>query len=386
MKRVIFLILLIIPVNMAHAAQLDALILNSQNTIEPSFKFLRVVYIEYPEGGRLKDILDRKSSEISFTVDSEDPGVKKIIAQINEDLKNSKSKASVDDLTIQYHATLSSNPKSASIEYDIKMNPVISGHIISKDLQVFVDSKWRGFKVKEPIMVDTKFGEFDINNPSSALNVLIPQVATELENTQAKQVLEIPLIDASGLNQLPLSKWHFLFDPTGQQIESKNIGYKEKGIFSRFSMGECNISTGVCNDKEWKAEFVTDKKYAIRAVESQDDGTLAIQGYVNVKSLDGIEVFEVNPKGESTDERIRQFPAGVIYGMVILAVIGAVVFFIFSNRQLKKDTGAGQTGIDPALLHVQETSNSAGSYKTNRGEAYLPEPIKENTTKSPVRG
>jgi hypothetical protein len=55
--------------------------------------------------------------------------------------------------------------------------------------------------------------------------------------------------------------------------------------------------------------------------------------------------------------------------------------FFFSNRKLKQDLNQGQTGIDPAHLTVYDTSNSAGGYKTNRGESYLA--IKE-TSKTPV--
>ena len=64
-----------------------------------------------------------------------------------------------------------------------------------------------------------------------------------------------------------------------------------------------------------------------------------------------------------------------------LAAIGEVFMFVFSSRKLKKDCDQGQTGIDPAHLIAYETSNSAGRYKTNRGEAYVG---KSNVSKMPV--
>ena len=60
-----------------------------------------------------------------------------------------------------------------------------------------------------------------------------------------------------------------------------------------------------------------------------------------------------------------------MYGMAGIAVIGGIVMFVFSNRKLKQDKNQGQTGIDPAYLRSYETSDSAGGYKTNRGESYL---------------
>ncbi len=52
-------------------------------------------------------------------------------------------------------------------------------------------------------------------------------------------------------------------------------------------------------------------------------------------------------------------------------VIGGIVMFIFSSRKRIKDENLGQTGVDPTRLQAYETSNSAGGYKTNRGESVL---------------
>jgi hypothetical protein len=60
-----------------------------------------------------------------------------------------------------------------------------------------------------------------------------------------------------------------------------------------------------------------------------------------------------------------------MYGMAGMAAIGAGIMFVISDRKLKKDKNEGQTGVDPAHLRSYETSNSVGSYKTNRGESLL---------------
>jgi hypothetical protein len=60
-----------------------------------------------------------------------------------------------------------------------------------------------------------------------------------------------------------------------------------------------------------------------------------------------------------------------MYGMAGIAAVGGGVMFVMSNRKIKRDKNEGQTGVDPALLRAYETSNTAGGYKTNRGESVL---------------
>jgi hypothetical protein len=66
------------------------------------------------------------------------------------------------------------------------------------------------------------------------------------------------------------------------------------------------------------------------------------------------------------------------------AGIGAIAVLIFSNYKLKKESGMGQTGIDPVLLRIQETSHSAGSYKTNRGDSHLIEKTNSLSTEDSI--
>ena len=88
--------------------------------------------------------------------------------------------------------------------------------------------------------------------------------------------------------------------------------------------------------------------------------------------LGSLETFEASLSGPISDRPpTNEFPATIMYGMASLAAIGGASMFVFSSRKLKKDRDQGQTGIDPAHLTAYETSNSAGGYKTNRGEAVL---------------
>lgn len=364
------------------ATQLDATILTKDTTSEPTFQFLRIVYIEYPDGGEIADLLQGQEQVISFSADSQTPGMDYLVDQINENLESIPSHAVVTDAKIKYQATLSGNQKSAVIEYKMELIPTITNHIIQNDFEKsIIDSNWRGIKLDNPIMLDTKYGFFDINNPKSALDVMMPTVMKKIASQNIK-ILEVPLMDASGLLSLPLDKWHSLFDNTAIIQGSKEYGFSGKNVVTRYSMGECSVEAGMCQDRKWEQDFELDKKYSIKMIESQDDATIAIDGYVNSSKLGGIEIFETSLRSNiSENPGTDEFPASVMYGMASMAIIGGIAMFVISNQKTKRDQNQGQTGIDPSHLRSYETSNSAGSYKTNRGESHL---ISFETSKMPI--
>ncbi|HEY4680645.1 MAG TPA: hypothetical protein VIH04_05195 [Nitrosarchaeum sp.] len=372
MKYVI-LILLILSGFMpyAQAVQLDAEIPTGQDTINPSFQFLRVVYIEYPNGGEIAKLLQGKTQAVSFSADSKTIGMDNMINQINQNLRSIPSDAFVTDAKINYQAILSGNENSAVIEYKIELNPTITNHVIQRQSEKStVDANWRGIKLDQPIVIDTEYGSFDINNPKSALDVLLPDVMAKIKDKNIK-ILELPILDASGILNLPLYKWQSLFDNTAIIPGSVEYKFSGKYVITHYTMGECSVEVGACNDRKWSQDFETDKKYSIKIVESQDDASIAIEGYADSSTFGGIEVFETSLKNTVNDVPETGFPGGVMYGMAGMAVIGGIVMFVVSNRKLKQDKNQGQTGIDPAHLRSYETSDSAGGYKTNRGESYL---------------
>jgi len=248
--------------------------------------------------------------------------------------------------------------------------PTIKNHVLTKTSETStVDASWRGISVYEPVFIQTNHGSFDVNNPKNALDAMIPNVSKKLNDIA---ILELPLIDASGILDLPLYEWHSLFDNTAIIPGAVEYKYVGKNVLTYYSMGECSIGTGLCGDREWNEEINLDEKYTIRIVESRDDATILLEGYVDSTRINGIEVFQTNLKSVVTQKPDTDgFPSTVMFGMAGMAVIGGIAMFVYSNRKVKKDKNQGQTGIDPAHLRSYETSISAGSYKTNRGESYL---------------
>jgi len=57
--------------------------------------------------------------------------------------------------------------------------------------------------------------------------------------------------------------------------------------------------------------------------------------------------------------------------MAIVAAVAGGSIFAISSWKTKKEDGIGQSGSDPGNLVAYQTSSSAGSYRTNRGESVL---------------
>jgi len=365
----------------AWAAQLEAKIFVVDDVILPSFSFLRVIYIEYPEGGEIAQMLRGQSQEITFSADSNFPGMKDLENQINENLKSIPSTVFVSNSKLHYKAILKGNQDSAVIEIKIGLEPTVVNSVMKKhDNSRTVDANWRGLNLNSPVIFETQYGIFDINNPKDALDIMIPGVMEKFKNTNV-EILELPMIDSSGILDLPLYKWHSLFDNTAIMKDAELYNYTGKYVLTHYSMGECNIFGGPCDDRKWIKQLELDKKYKIVILESRDDASITIEGYSEPSSLDSIETFEADLLDRTPPPPTQSFPESVMYGMAGMAAIGGIAMFIISSRKLKKDQDQGQTGIDPSNLISYDTSSSAGSYKTNRGESYL---YKKNISKTAV--
>lgn len=364
------------------AAQLDAKILVEDDTISPSFSFLRIIYIEYPEGGEIAQLLREENQNLTFTADSGTPGMRELIDKMNENLKSISSTAQVTDAKVNYQVNLRGNQNSAVLEVKLILIPTLSNIVIKQqgDSRI-IDANWRGITLNSPLFLETQYGRFDLNNPKNSLDIMIPTVMEKFNESNVK-ILELPLVDSSKILEFPLHKWHSLFDNTAIIASSQIFNYTGKHVLTYYSMGECNLESGFCQDRKWIQELELDKKYKIVMIESRDDASITIEGYADFSLIGSGETFEASLSTPISDKpATNEFPATIMYGMAGLAAIGGASMFVFSSRKLKKDRDQGQTGIDPAHLIAYETSNSAGGYKTNHGEVIL---RTSNVSKMPV--
>ena len=373
---IIFTVLLIIgSTSTVFGAQLDARLVPEADEAHFEIKYQRTIFIEYPEGGALAEELRGVNNEISITADSSDPGVQQLIKALNDKIAADGSSARITDMKLDYSAKLLGRNLNTAIDYKIILDPTLSFYQIreySEGSAALVDAEWRGLTAQGSFVVDGQ----EINLPISAVEQLAPGVLDIVQGTEGETLLKKPIINAEGIKNQPLSNWHFLFDPTGINVDAGTFGLSEEisgFVVSSYTMGESSIREGRQVERVEEVSIVADKPYELRSVQSSDTAEIKIIGFANLDDLYGAEVFGVSPKAPegSGTTSTGEFPVMIIYGMAGMAVVGGVAVMFMSNRKLKAEEGLGQQGIDPSQLQAYETSAASGGYQTTRGEAQL---------------
>ena len=348
---------------------------------EAEIKFQRSVIINYDDGGQLADQLRGLKISKTFSVDSSDPGVNELRDRMNYFLKNTaNSDAVITNVDIDYDTTLTGRGLNTSIDYKVIVTLHVTNHIIrdySGGSAGLIDMDWRGVVVDGPVEINVKGIVNEINLPISFIAEASPALYSAIQGSDAEAILNTPLIDASGIKAQPLGNWHFLFDPTGINVDASQFGMSEELaglVWSSYTMGESSLREGIQTEKEKSATFTTDRTYDLRTIESADAANVFVAGFANVDVLQNQEVFGFSPtapEGFATTST-GGFPMMIIYGMAGMAAIGGGIVFMISERKRKYEkTHNTQTGIDPSRLRAAGTSAGAGGYQTNRGESYL---------------
>jgi hypothetical protein len=367
-------------------AQLDARIVPDAESADIKITYQRNVWIGYPGGGQLADELRGKQWEIDVMADSSNPGVQDLIQQINQKITNDGSSARITDLRVEYSAEIIGRDANTSIDYKIVLYPTLSFYNLrqySVNSPSLVDMGWRGITATGPVVIDG----VEINFPSSALKSKDPAAYDIIVGTEGEVIMSKNLINSDGIRDQPLTNWHFLFDPTGINVDAGTFGLDKSisgFVVSSYTMGESSIREGRQVEKEFSASFSKDRPYEIRSVESADSANLHLIGFAAIDKIEGTEFFGVTPQaaaGYATTSS-GEFPVMIIYGMAGMAGIGAIAILFISNRKLKAEEGQGQQGIDPSQLQSYSTSESSGGYKTVRGEAQLKGDLSYDQTKS----
>lgn len=356
------------------AAQLDARINPDNPDFNFNVKYQRTIFIEYNEGGQLADQLRGAIESKRLTADSTNPAIVDLINRINQKLASDGSGAIVSDLNVEYTVQMTGRALNTAIDYKLILSGTISDHIIRErqgQAPAIIDLGWRGITVEGPIVIDGT----EINLPISFIEDRAPSVFSSIKGTEAEVLFSENLINAEGIKNQPLSNWHFLFDPTGINVDAGTFGLAEEisgFVVSGFTMGESSLREGRQVEKVFEAHFTLDKNYMVRSIESADNANLAVIGFGVVDSLEELEIIGVTPTAPEgfTTTSTGEFPVSIIYGMAAMAAIGGGAIFIISNRKLKHE-GTEQTGIDPSQLRAYQTSAGSGGYQTVRGEAQL---------------
>ena len=375
-------IMLASTVGPAFAAQMEFRSWVSSDSPETAeIKFQRTVILNYDEGGMLADELRGQKVAKTFTVTSADPGVNELRDRINYQFSQLGSSAVVTDVQIDYDTKLTGRGLNTSVDYKIILTMEITNHVLRESSggnSGLVDMNWRGLMIPGDVTVNSKGIDHEINLPISFVANSAPGLYSAIQGTEAETLLNTPIMDASGIKAQPLGNWHFLFDPTGINVDASTYGMSEElagVVWSSYTMGESSIREGIQTEKEFEASFTTDKTYDLRTIESADSANIFFAGFANIDVLNDAEVVGVYPEAPEgfATTSTGEFPVMIIYGMAGMAGVAGVAVFIVSEKKRKGEIAQGgqQTGIDPSQLRGVDTSTGSGGYKTNRGEAHL---------------
>lgn len=364
--------MLLIAVPSAWGATLTAFLEPEEGEGTFTVSYLQTFTIRHDGEGMLFDLLDGEAWEVERKFYADEPGVIDLTERINSNILAERSTAKIEGLQVSYESSMKPREKSSDINFKIDLSANLVDFVIKDEdptVPGIVDMGWRHFAVAGPVMIE----DIDINTPLAALEANSPEVHEALGGTVASDLLSEGLMASSEFSD-PLDVWHFLVDPTGISIDAAQFGLSEEilgKVISKYTLGESSIREGRKTDEVVNIPFTLDREYYIRTIKTIDLGEIAVVGYTSISSLDDLETlgFSKDPIGTTTST--GQFPVFIVYGMAAMAAVGAGMFFFISSRQLKKEKGATQTGIDPAHLQASATSSAAGGYQTNRGESQL---------------
>ena len=190
---------------------------------EVEIKFQRTVIINYDEGGMLADELRGQKFAKTFTVTSSDPGVTELRDRINYQLSQAGSSAAVTDVQLDYDTKLTGRGLNTSIDYKVILTLTLTNHVLRESSggnSGLVDMNWRGIVVPGEVTVNAKGIDHEINLPISFIADVAPGLNSAIMGSEAETLLNTPIIDASGIKNQPLGNWHFLFDPTGINVDA----------------------------------------------------------------------------------------------------------------------------------------------------------------------
>jgi hypothetical protein len=359
----------------------DAYLPIAANPIDPNWKFTKSIFLDYSNGGKLKDAFSGKDLNVSFTDDSDNnPDIKNLMQQINSNIASErKSPATMTKLTINYQVQIHGGDNKASIDYRIIFSPVLTGYVLNKgdaNTPTTFDVSWMGWRTTGPITITTQqYGPIEINYPLDVLKSQLPDAYNVLKGTDAEKSLQNPLIDASPLMAEPIDKWDTLFDPAYTLTETAGYGFKgQKVAVTTYSSGLSNLGAGSLKVSNIDMDFNADAKYHISTVDRASQGTFNVDGHANAFFVQGEPAISTTAKAVAG---ISNTTAGgmstmTIYAMAAFAAVIAGGIFWWSNRKMKESIKRAAEPQQPrAPVEYEERKHWADQFDPDKKRSAL---------------
>jgi hypothetical protein len=328
----------------AYAADLAAALNPQEGVSEASLVGVRTVTLEYPAGSSLAQALNGQNQRVEFSLngtstEQNNTGMSGLIAALNRAFVQAESPVQASQAVVSYSGVLRGGPTSTLISYRIDLQPTMESFVLQggeggQGSQV-VDLEWRGIAINEPLVVNAPdVGQININYPMGLLQVLYPDVAQKLESTQAREVLDEPILNFEDFNA-PMTSWHVLFDPVGAY--GGTVGLEGTGganALSVYSLGESSLREGAHGIEEKAVTATIDGATVnVQSTTPPPSGQIQIAGYSSAEESGGAWHAVVSaeaPEGAQTST--GGFPIQVL--LVLGGMMGAIaIFILFKARK-----------------------------------------------------
>lgn len=335
---VIFLITFTVSsfISNSYAVQMTVVLSPKQNQAEPLFTANRFITIEYDPASELAKKYATVNDVVRFQANASTPGMAELISGINRDIFTEKqSPILIQNATIDYTGTLRGSSDRLIMSYKVVFTPSITGITLPSNSSEsggdLVDLDWRGFYTNRPLELQVpNLGNVSINFPISLLQVKFPELAQQLNSSEAGQIFNTALFNFEKI-ATPMERWHFLFDPTGSQASTAGSGYQELGgarVVSIFSLGESSFREGVMEAEESDASAVADGvNVNIHSTTPPPSGQIQIAGFATVTKNGNSEIAFVRENApEGTTTATGGFPLQVL--LILAGMMAAVSVFV----------------------------------------------------------
>lgn len=239
----------------AYGAQINAFLVPEHDDGHARFMGLKFVSIKYPQGSPVAQTFNSVNERLEFTA----PLQQVQLDQINRALLEGNSPMQLANANVTYAGTVRGSHDTLILSYRTELEAQVSGYVLNQRANytetILVDSNWRGFVVRGPVMVDGGRGEVNVNEPIGLLQAVFPEFAQQLmdADAQTRTIMTEPILDFGDFGRMPLERWHILFDPTFSQASAKDVLVSDIGrakVLSVYSLGECSIREGCPEPRE----------------------------------------------------------------------------------------------------------------------------------------
>jgi hypothetical protein len=321
----------------AYAAQIDASLIPEYDRAIGTFTGTKFLQIKYQPGSDVAKLFDGKNQRIEFAIKGTNAsGMAELIALVNAALLKADSPAHVTGANLTYIGVLKGGPDLLTLTYRVELTQEFSGFRLDQAAadNIPMDINWRGFVVEEAVRLESGQGQVNVNHPVGLLEALYPEFAAKLKETDAKAIMAEPILDFSEIGDMPMDRWHWLFDPTRNLASTSGLLSGDIGrakVLSVYSLGECSIREGCPPPKEGDATVNVDgTDLDVHISTPQPNSQVEIAGYTSLERAGEHQIIRV--RMDNPTPGIPGFTLQVL--LVFGGMMGAIaVMVLFKTRK-----------------------------------------------------